>query len=170
MLSAPGPAEPVPTLTFASSDRAAVLLGVTEMLRDQGYAVDRADYRFGVVTTEPRDVGTFAEPLPGLAQPGSDGDQAWAATVGHLRRTVRVTAQPIENRADREALRVEVQVLRYAAPQRRVINASRGRVFSSLSAVPEPWAERGLPGAYWYPTGRDVAEERRLLQALRSSP
>ncbi len=155
-----------PALTYPASRRAEVFAGVTVALRDAGYALDRADYRAGVITTKPRAVATALEPWSGAAGSNGGGDLAWAATLGHLRRVVRVTAERAKTAADTEQIRVSVQLLRYAAPQRRVINAARGRMFSMLAAVPQPWADRGIRGVYWHPIGHDSDEEARLLAAL----
>ncbi len=154
---------------FHDTERPAVFEQVVLVLRDAGYAVDRADYRAGVVTTQPRQVPLAVE----LWSPERlDGDRAWEATLSPMRRVVRVSAEPLGLRdadsADEEwamnQLHWEVQLERYVAPTRRVINAARGREFSTLDGVPEPWEQRGLTARYWEPLGRDPQTEQRLAR------
>lgn len=137
-------------------------------LRDGGYAVDRADFRLGVVTARPEPVATALEPWHASRQ--LDGD-AWAATAGHLQRIVRIDfAEPPSEASDKLTaavpMRIQVQLERFEVPTRRVINAAKGRVFSALAEVPAPWSQRGIDPRYWRPMGRDAAEEQRLQKAL----
>ncbi|MEM8781364.1 MAG: hypothetical protein AAGE65_00790 [Planctomycetota bacterium] len=152
--------------------RVAALEAAVATLRDAGYAVDRADYRLGVVTTRPEPVPTALEPWHGSRQLQSD---PWAATSTRLRRIVRVDFASAEASASEvqlseqdpaAPLRLRVQLERYESPVVRLVNAANGRVFSSLSDVPTPWAQRSLRSAYWRPVGRDPAEEARLAAAL----
>lgn len=155
------------TASFAADQQPDTLVHVVDVLRDAGYTIDRADYRQGVITTVPKGVTTAVEPW---SADRLGGGQAWAATLSPMRRVVRVTSEPIELQdaaadTDNQAmnkLRWEVQLERYTSPRRRVINASRGRVFSSLNELPEPWSKRGMTAMYWQPLGRDVLTEQRL--------
>ncbi|MEM1446298.1 MAG: hypothetical protein AAGF84_09600 [Planctomycetota bacterium] len=157
-------------LLVEPGQRVTALEAAVTTLRNAGYAVDRADYRLGVITTRPEPVVTALEPWHAADQLQGD---AWAATTGQLQRVVRVdfaeSAEPDEAADNPEAprsLRVRVQLERFEVPTRRVINAAKGRVFSSLSDVPAPWAQRGIDRRYWRPIGRDTAEEQRLQRAL----
>ncbi|MEM1097339.1 MAG: hypothetical protein AAGH92_00990 [Planctomycetota bacterium] len=143
-----------------------VLETAVVVLRDAGYAVDRADYRLGVVTSRPAPVATVFEPWHADRQLQGD---AWSATAGNLQRVVRIDfAAPDadETQASGDILRVRVQLERFEVPTRRVINAARGRVFSTLSDVPVTWEDRGIEARYWRPVGRDTAEEQRLQTAI----
>lgn len=159
------------TAAFPTDQQINALRQVVSVLRDAGYIVDRADYRQGVITTKPKGVTTAIEPW--LAD-GLGGGEAWAATLSPMRRVVRVTSEPIELQdaaadTDKQAmntLRWEVQLERYTSPRRRVINASRGRVFSSLDELPEPWSKRGMTAVYWQPLGRDVLTEQQLAARI----
>lgn len=155
-------------LTPAPADRVALLETAVQTLRQEGYAIDRADFRQGVLTTTPRDVATALEPWHGQRQIAGD---AGAGTLAHLRRVVRIDfAEPAPDASANVAtpLQLRVQLERFEAPVLRVVNAAGGYAFSQLSDVPTPWAQRGIGGAYWRPIGRDLTEEQRLTQALLS--
>ena len=145
------------SLNVEAGQRPAVLESAVRALRDAGYAVNRADFRQGVLTSQPQPVATALEPWHGDRQLAGD---AWAATAGQLRRLVRIDFD------DADTLRVRVQLERFEAPNNRLVNAAGGRVFSALSDVPTPWASRGIDARYWRPIGRDTVEEDRLTQAI----
>lgn len=177
--TAPPPANPQPI--DAAYYRATFDAGA-EVLRDAGFRVDRRDFRFGVITSQPKGSPTVFEPW----QPdNSDGDQAWQSTVGDLRRTVTLSFAPPRKPGPRNietptssdaaaagdpaagyALRVEVLIERLQVPQRRLNGRTRGSVFADLSETPAELRRRGINGRYWQPIGRDVQLEARLLEKI----
>ncbi len=152
-------------------------------LRDAGFVVDRQDHRFGQITSKPRLSPTVFEPWK---TDHTYADQAWRATLGSLRRTVRISLTPVAAAAeagadvdtdvDAEAelgvdprdydVRVEVLVERQQVPTRRLNGRTRGGVFEDLRQTPAELQRRGIDGSYWQPIGRDVHLEARLQQQI----
>ncbi|MEM8738148.1 MAG: hypothetical protein AAGG38_06680 [Planctomycetota bacterium] len=134
------------------------------VLRDAGFQIDRQDYRFGRITTEPKGAPTLFEPwIPD----NTNGQLAVRATLGDLRRTVTLVFEPLDVDAP-SVYRLAVQVLieRQQVPTRRLNGATRGSVFADLREAPAEWADRGIGGRYWQPIERDPGLERKLLQAI----
>lgn len=163
-----------------------------QVLRDEGYRVNRADYRFGQITTHPKGSPTLLEPWH---DDNRAADVAWDSTLGQLRRTARVTLEPdaaLTPKADEQSsqaagsaalnspgvtasgtmylVRVEVQLERYQAPQRRMNGSTAGTVFADLSETPAELQDRGITGAYWQPLGRDIPLEQHLLRKITATP
>ena len=147
---------------------------VTE-LREAGFAIERRDYPFGRITTEPRDVPTVFEPGQRAA-----GAETFAAegTLGHLRRRVSVLIDPAaaaDSQGDAAAqveqtaqyrLLVEVVVERAQKPRQRLSGTATSHVFAPLDATPANWQARGIEDTYWEPIGRDETLETRLLRRI----
>jgi hypothetical protein len=163
-------------------------------LRDRGFRVDRQDYRFGEVSTQPSTSPTIAEPW---RSDNTTAFQIAESTLNHLRRRVIVTLQPIpeEDRtaivevasamdaetdahpdadgaiasgfADADGFRLAVRVIveSQQVPIRRLTMASQG-ARATLSSVPAEWRERGIRGNEWVEIGRDEHLEQRLLRAI----
>ncbi len=140
-----------------------------DVLRDNGFVIDRRDYRFGRITTLP--LGS-----PNLFEVWNDQnttrEQAVESTLASERRRVNVTInQP--SQADTEGypenefqLEVEVILERRQAPTRRLVGSARRNVFSNLAAAPKELADRGITGSYWQPVGRDPYLEARLVKQI----
>ncbi|MEM6333458.1 MAG: hypothetical protein AAF823_08990 [Planctomycetota bacterium] len=78
-------------LRFPAADYDRVYDAAAHALTDLGFTLDRRDHRFGVLTTQPLRVGTFAEPwLP----TDSTVQQALSATGAPQRRVVRIELNP----------------------------------------------------------------------------
>jgi len=162
------------------------------VLKARGFTIARANYRFGVIQTEPRTANTLAEPI---RNNNTGLRQQTRATLRHLRRTVTVTVepadadnpsttQPADPDSDRDAaptpptiattrpatgdyqLRVRVRVEARQHPTRRLINATGSRVFSTLERVPERWQQRGIERTYWQTIGDDDKLENRLIHDI----
>jgi len=168
-----GAAEPVAQPFEIDAREYARVFEAAELeLRERGFDVDRADYRFGRLTTEPRGAATVFEPWDTAhSTPG----QAVAATLADTRRTVRVMldpaaglADPAGSAGDPEAydLRVEVLMHRRQVPLRRLDGSAERNVFNTLTALPPDWAQRGIEAEYWQPVGRDGLLEDRLIRAI----
>ncbi|MEM9789531.1 MAG: hypothetical protein AAF842_03895 [Planctomycetota bacterium] len=78
-------------LTFPADDYDRVYTATVNALTDLGFTLDRRDHRFGVVTTRPLRVGTFAEPWVATR---STLPQSLAATGAPRQRVVRVELVP----------------------------------------------------------------------------
>ncbi len=89
-------------------DRAFAAAG--QSLRDMGFDLDRQDYRFGEVTTQPLTAPTFFEPWHGQ---NTTAAQAAESTLNHQRRIVAVTIRPDEQSA-REEVRVDLESVAFA--------------------------------------------------------
>lgn len=147
------------------------------VLRDAGFEVDRRDYRFGRVTTQPKGSPTALE----IWKPdNTTTGQAISSTLGDLRRTVTVSFAPDPQHAAEwiaaaeqqpppaYPLSVEVMLERMQVPQRRLNGSTRGTVFADLAEVPTELQNRGVNQSYWQPIGRDPHLEQRLLQDILS--
>ena len=147
-------------------DRTKAFNTAVQLLRDEGFPVNRRDARAGVITSEPVLSPTALEPWKG---DNHEAETAWASTAGMLRRVVTVRINDDEESVEDSSgfrVEIEVQLERFQAPTRRVINGARGRVFTALWATPSNLADRGTPGRYWEPVDRDPALEARLTEAL----
>jgi hypothetical protein len=160
----------------------------TDLLRDRGFVVDRRDYRYGVITTDPEGSPTVFEPW--IRHNRSLGTTA-ASTAADLRRIVRVELLPAPAPAPGNApgiapaapgseasaveevpavetydVAVEVLLERRQRPMRRLSGSAATSVFYDYSRLPEDLQRREIPGSYWHPIGRDPQLERHLLQQL----
>ena len=174
--SAPNPYE----IDVTEYDR--IFEAAHHVLRDYQFTVERSDYRFGVVLTEPRGAATIFEPW----RPGNTTlQQALFATGNDLRRIVRVTLEPWEDAdtpmppaAVTEAstvvtpsptlygLRVEVMIEKRQMPSQYITRSSTSQVLRTLDEVPHELAQRNIPAIYWQPVGRDALLENRLMAEI----
>lgn len=154
------------------------------VLRDYQFTVERSDYRFGTVLTEPRGAATLIE---FWRDDNTTFEQMLFASGNDLRRIVRVTIEPwsqqmrqpvIENQLAAEmedqsaamspdyGVRVEVQVEQRQLPDQFITNSASSQVQRRLDAVPYELAVRNIPAEYWQPVGRDVLLENRILTEI----
>ena len=151
-----------------------VFRAAVQILRDQGFTIDREDFRYGVITTRPVGAPTIVEPW----RPGNRTTaQAIDSTLNDQRRRVAVTMKPDApvpdgagqggNRSDKYTVRVDVQIERLQLPARHLTQSTAGRrVFRTLWSNPGELKGRGIAKKYWEPIGRDVVLERHLLAAI----
>ena len=175
--TAPRPA-PLPSpigVEIASGAYPAAFAAAVDTLRGAGFAVDRADYRFGVVTTRPEGSPTVFEPW----KTGNTTHHARVlSTLNDVRRRITVTfagaddagaalragAQPGEPVASRQ-MRVLVQLEARDTPGRRLNGSADRRVFSDR-------APRRLDGSdaelavFWHSLGRDLGLEAELQSRI----
>jgi hypothetical protein len=134
-----------------------------DVLRDNGYTIDRDDYRFGTVATDAEQTSTLFEPW---RRNGATFVQAANATTNRQRRVVRVQMEPIEH-TDQFNLYVEAVVEQLQLPTRYLTGSTRGpAIFGHLRSVPEEHARRGITEGYWQTVERDPLLEQRLLDEI----
>ncbi len=162
------------TIDIESSEYSRVFKAAVKILRDQGFTVDREDFRYGVITTLAVGAPTIVEPW----RPGNRTTaQAIDSTLNDQRRRVAVTMEPespIQDGADQSVgnsdkytMRVDVQVERLQIPARHLTQSTAGRrVFKTLWSNPGKLQGRGISKKYWEPIGRDTVLERHLLAAI----
>jgi hypothetical protein len=170
----------IETLEYARMFDATVLV-----LRDEGFHIDREDYRFGTITTRPAPASTLLEPWK---SDNTTDDQSAQSTINQQRRQITITFEPRapddgepNERAPQWGdesddspgylMRAEVLVERLVVPITYLTGSTDGRrVLDKLSSVPAEWQRRGMVAAYWRPLGRDPHLEQRLLvQIVRRS-
>ena len=173
---ATSPHESKNSVQIDASEYSRVFNSAVLVLRDQGFTIDRQDYRYGTVTT--RSVGS-----PTIVEPWRSGNsstaQAVNSTLNDQRRRVAVVIEPVggfpgdgvEAQSVAEDgsynLRVDVHVERLQVPVRHLTRSTSGRrVFRMLRSNPGELANRGIEGRYWQPIGRDVVLENHLLAAI----
>jgi len=144
-------------------------------LRDEGFVLNRQDYRFGVITTRPMLSGTLLEPWE---QTNSTMYQAWESTLNAERRTVTVTLDPLGAVPTTQPgspggsgggldyrLRVEELIERQEAPERQM-TGSTVRITAALSGLPESYTDRAITNSYWMPFTHDPYLEQQLVGAI----
>ena len=140
--------------------------------RDYLYALDREDYRSGVMTTVPLVSKQWFEPW--RPDTGTAYD-VLANSLGAIRRTLRFE---VSRNADDGTYTVTPKVLveRESILERRVTDVSQYRFAFSGPAtkIPpreavtlEPETYPDVPIKYWYPTGRDTVMEKQVAERVR---
>ena len=156
-----------PPVEFLAANYSRIFHDAVDVLRDEGFRIDRQDFRFGHVTTWPLPAPTAFEPWE---QTHTTLDQALESTVNHQRRVVRVTLDPVGggiSRKDFYLLRVEATIQRLAVPTRQLTGSTDGPfVFATLRSVPTELAMRTITSAYWTDVARDGHLEHRLLTEI----
>ncbi|MGB0766401.1 MAG: hypothetical protein ACPGYV_01680, partial [Phycisphaeraceae bacterium] len=91
------PPPPAPTsLTFEVDERPAVHQAAVEVLRQQGFRIARDDYRFGTITTYPKESATIAE---FWIDDATTFSQRRSDTLNAQQRAVALQVQPTEDRS-----------------------------------------------------------------------
>ncbi len=137
-----------------------------DVARQDGYTIDRRDYREGLLTTDPLVSQQFFE-----VWRHDTGSAAGVAdnSLDTYRRTVRFQ---IEKESGQYRMTPCVIVERHTQAEQPI--TSDVYLGSSMIAAKHPMqgtreTDRGvyLPSAYWYATGRDYAFERDLATQVR---
>lgn len=180
---APPSAEPVHVV---AEEYGRMYQSAIQVLREEGYGIDRQDYRFGVVSTKPLASPTILEPWK---RGNTTSGQAMESTINTQRRVVTVSLEPAEARvephgdelsslrelAQRQAramqgeylMRVEAVIEQLQIPTRHLSGSTQGRrMFGHYRGVPAEWDERGISALYWVAVGRDPHLEDRLLKQI----
>lgn len=152
-------------LTFSADRYPAVFEAAAQTLRSQGYRIARRDYRFGTITTYPKEAATRAE---FWIDDATTRPQGRADTLNAQQRTITVRVeQPGEEPG--YALTVEVQIQRLQRPERYLTHSAGTQITSTYSAVPTHLSDRGIAGPYAQDLERDPLLERRLLEAIKAA-
>ncbi len=136
------------------------------VLREQGFRVDRQDYRMGVVTTLPLDAPTLMEPWRAA---NTSSAPSHDSTLNAQRRLVRVSLTPMDQTLGPDAylLSVEATLERRSWPDRRLTGSTNGHtIVAPLSDTPLELRQRGVVSESWRPMGRDAQLEDRLIAAI----
>lgn len=144
-----------------------------EVLRAEGYRVARRDYRFGTITTYPRESSTaleFWNDRPATAE------QARSSTLNAQQRRVKVTIQK-SGTEGLYVMRVEVVVERLQRPARYLTHSATGLLTADYEAPPAHLQDRGIDGPYAQVLTRDphleayfaaqIARKARTLGSAR---
>jgi hypothetical protein len=141
----------------------------------RGYqvALDREDYRAGVITTVPEISKQVFEVW--RADAGT-AEEAVANTLGAIRRTIRF--EVTRNEDETYTLVPKVLVERQSIFERRVTDVSQYRFAfagparqqparTAVTLDPETYQE--VPVKYWYPIGRDLEMEKQVAGRVRKA-
>ncbi|MEM9109952.1 MAG: hypothetical protein AAGC72_08000 [Planctomycetota bacterium] len=152
-------------LTFSEDRYPVVYEAAVETLRTNGYRIARSDYRFGTITTFPKEAATSAEfwvdDATTYAQRRSD-------TYNAQQRTVTVQVEQREADAG-FSLSVRVEVQRLQRPERYLTHSAGPQISAAYTDVPMHLKDRGIDGPYAYTIERDPLLERRLLDAIKEA-
>lgn len=135
----------------------------TDVLRRQGFKIDRYDRRAGVVTTFPQTSGQFFE----FWRKDTDTPYDWLeASLRTVRRSVT-----LESRLDEsgEAMLITVTVHRetFATPERQFNNSLAAfRMFGDELPGERTGGRVTRADSYWIPDGRDPAMEAYLMKRI----
>ncbi len=142
-----------------------------EVLRDNGFTIDRRDYRFGEITTMPLGSPNLFEVWNSQ---NTTNEQAVESTLASEQRRVKVRFTRLDTAAEpgsaegggRYAIELEVMLERLQVPTRRLAGSARRNVFSNLAAPPRDLIDKGVTGNYWEAVGRDPLLEARLIRQI----
>ncbi|MCC6680061.1 MAG: hypothetical protein IT445_04070 [Phycisphaeraceae bacterium] len=157
---AEAPSNPAPVVAGEYDD---VYRAAIDTLRDEGFRVERQDYRFGRISTAALDSPSIVEPWRGH---NSTAQQTLASTLDQLQRQVNVLFDPVPEVEGAYTLRVEVIIERQEQPLRRLTGTATRQRISTLNDVPAEWSRRGVEAGYDLPIGRDAEYEKRLLAMI----
>lgn len=158
-----------------------VFQAAMDTLQDQGFRLDRRDYRFGVITTYPKVSPTIFEPW---YDDNTTANQAIASTVNYQRRRVSIRLlpeqapakqAPITDIASNSALPLpagylldaQVFIEQVETPRRFLTGSTdQGRIFRNLHTAPANLKVRGISDNYWRVIGRDTGMEQKLIASI----
>jgi len=134
-----------------------------EVLRRYNFRPDRQDRRAGVITALPTTSAQWFE----FWRPGVHGDfEAAEANLHTVRRQATIRILPAAEQGQLY-VSVQVDVYRYAAPERQVTTASGAlQIFGERLPTAEGRMEPLTEASYWVPLGRDGRLEDELLRRI----
>ena len=152
-------------LTFSADRYPAVFEAAVETLRDNGYRISRRDYRFGTITTYPKEAATAAE---FWIDDATTTAQRTADTLNAQQRTVTVRVEQPEGEPG-YSLTVEVLVQRLQRPDRYLTHSASPRITRTYTGTPMHLKDQGIDGPYAQKLDRDPLLERRLIEAIKAA-
>ncbi len=134
------------------------------LVRHTGYRVSWSSYRLGIIVSKPQ-IGP--EVLQWWRPDVTNGNSLMESTLNTFRRTIRLVIERLGKQ--RYRISIEVLVERRENPQGMVgavafngISAFGGNILPLMASHAAP----GVGGEYWYPAGRDLLLEKKLLKVL----
>lgn len=152
-------------LTFSPDRYPAVYEAAVQTLRDQGYRIARNDYRFGTITTYPKEAATAAE---FWVDDATTYAQRREDTYNAQQRIITVSVKQPEGEQG-YSLTVEALIQRLQRPERYLTRSAGTQISANYAAVPMHLKDRGIDGPYAYTIQRDSPLERRLLEAIKAA-
>jgi hypothetical protein len=151
---------------FSVSDQAQLndLLDTCEdVLRDQGFRIDRVDRRAGVVTTHPETSKHFFEVW---RKDVANNYDFWEASLNTIRRSVEIQAEPDLVKGEAR-MTLKVKRERFSAPDRQFNNSIAAFQFYG-DALPSVSTGERVTRAddEWIEDGRDLAMEELLINKI----
>ena len=138
-----------------------------DALVDDGFTIDRIDYREGTLTTLPL---VSKQAFEFWRNDVVDARDLVQSSLSTMRRTVWITIKRMPDGAFEAAPKAVVD--RYATVERRITSAAQYRdIFSiRLVDVSRDVEETGVavPPEYYYAIGRDHALEKQLVQSVQN--
>ena len=153
-------------LTFSADRYPAVFEAAVETLRDNGYRIARRDYRFGTITTYPKEAATAAE---FWIDDATTPAQRKVDTLNAQQRTVAVKVEEPADEPGAYSLTVEVLVQRLQRPDRYLTHSASPRISRNYTDTPMHLKDRGIDGPYAQKLDRDPLLERRLIEAIKAA-
>jgi hypothetical protein len=138
--------------------------------RDYGFALDRQDYRAGVITTAPLVSKQFFEFWRNDAQTAEDVADS---SLNTYRRTLRFNIAKDSGGGGGYSATPEVLIERYVQAERPITSSvylrNAFRTTRGLHPIGTHESDRGvfLPQRYWYSTGRDEVLEADVATHVR---
>jgi hypothetical protein len=151
--------------TVSCGDFDALWDGAVRGIKAHWFVIDRADYREGLLTTNPLISRQWFEPWRNDVV---DGYDLLLSSLSTVRRTVHISIRRLPD-GDFE-LTPKVLVERHAIPERRITSVTE---YQDVFAVDRPLqveeTEAGTKVVtdYWYAIGRDTALEAALIKEIR---
>lgn len=152
-------------LTFDADRYPVVFEAAVEALREQGFRIARRDYRFGTITTYPKEAPTAAE---FWIDDATTLQQRKADTLNSQQRSVTVKVAQSDAGAN-YAMTVEVLVQRLQRPDRYLTHSATPRISTRYTDVPMHLKDQGIDGPYAQTLDRDPLLERRLIEAIKAA-
>jgi len=130
-----------------------------------GFALDRTEYRGGLLTTKPLISAQFFEPW---RQDIGDLHGVVQSTIATVRRTIHFDLRRLPDGS--YAAYPKVLIERHSLAERRITSVTEYLdVFAADRPLDQPFTEEGvaLVPDYWYSVGRDFALEKKLSNQLQ---
>ena len=152
-------------LTFAAERYPAVFEAAVETLRQHDFRIARRDYRFGTITTFPKESATAVEYW---IDDATTSTQRQSDALNSQQRTVTVKVKQPDEEAG-YSMTVEVLVERLQRPERYLTHSASPSVTRTYTDTPLHLKDQGIDGPYAQTMERDPLLERRLIEAIKAA-